>query len=100
MKMLWCWRCKTEMPMLDDDEFRQVMSLLPTLDIVEDRNSLQTQFAPMLAGVRTNYRIPGNESQCRVPSLPLRIWGSLSALWQTIGDSAGEALRLLHEVCR
>ena len=29
MKMLWCWRCKTEMPMLDDDEVGQVMSLLP-----------------------------------------------------------------------
>jgi hypothetical protein len=26
MQMLWCWRCKSEMPMLDDDEYRQVMS--------------------------------------------------------------------------
>jgi hypothetical protein len=27
MKMLWCWRCKTDVPMLDDDEYRQVISL-------------------------------------------------------------------------
>jgi hypothetical protein len=28
MKMLWCWRCKTEMPMLDAVEFEQVRSHL------------------------------------------------------------------------
>jgi hypothetical protein len=26
MKLLWCWRCKMEVPMLDDDEFRQVLN--------------------------------------------------------------------------
>ena len=26
MKMLWCWRCKTEVPMLDDFEYEHVMS--------------------------------------------------------------------------
>jgi hypothetical protein len=29
MKMLWCWRCKTEVPMLEDDEYRQVTALRP-----------------------------------------------------------------------
>jgi hypothetical protein len=28
MKMIWCWRCKMDMPMLDDDEYRQVAVLL------------------------------------------------------------------------
>ena len=46
MKMLWCWRCKTEVPMLDDDEYRQVMALRP---IGKSGGSLQTMFAPMLA---------------------------------------------------
>ncbi len=27
MKPLWCWRCKAEMPMLEEDEFAQVASL-------------------------------------------------------------------------
>src|SRR4051812_39000313 len=27
MKWIWCWRCKAEMPMMDDDEFRHLMSL-------------------------------------------------------------------------
>jgi hypothetical protein len=28
MKPLWCWRCKAVMPMLDDQEFHRVASLL------------------------------------------------------------------------
>ena len=30
MKILWCWRCQAEIPMLNDDEFRQVMTLRGT----------------------------------------------------------------------
>lgn len=26
MKLLWCWRCKREMPMLDEDEWQRVRS--------------------------------------------------------------------------
>ena len=26
MKMFWCWRCKTEEPMLDDAEYKLVLS--------------------------------------------------------------------------
>jgi len=28
MNRLWCWRCKMEIPMLDDEEFWQVLSPL------------------------------------------------------------------------
>jgi hypothetical protein len=28
MRMLWCWRCKAEVPMLDDEEFGRVSRLL------------------------------------------------------------------------
>lgn len=27
MKMLWCWRCQQNMPMLDEDEFAAVVNL-------------------------------------------------------------------------
>jgi hypothetical protein len=27
MKLLWCWRCKTDVPMLDDEEFKRVTEL-------------------------------------------------------------------------
>jgi hypothetical protein len=27
MKMLWCWRCRAEVPMLTDDEWRRVSAL-------------------------------------------------------------------------
>lgn len=29
MKMLWCWRCKAELPMLTDEEFAQVLAKSP-----------------------------------------------------------------------
>jgi hypothetical protein len=25
--MLWCWRCKSEMPMLDEEEFAEIAAL-------------------------------------------------------------------------
>lgn len=28
MKILWCWRCKADVAMLDDEEFKRVSSLL------------------------------------------------------------------------
>jgi hypothetical protein len=28
MKMFWCWRCKTEIPMLDEQEYSQVVAHL------------------------------------------------------------------------
>jgi len=27
MKVLWCWRCKQEVPMLDEDEYHAIYSL-------------------------------------------------------------------------
>ncbi len=27
MKVLWCWRCKQEMPMLDEDEYKVISEL-------------------------------------------------------------------------
>jgi hypothetical protein len=30
MKLLWCWRCKSEVPMLDDDEFKRVVAFKGT----------------------------------------------------------------------
>src|SRR5580658_6840817 len=44
MKMFWCWRCKAEVPMLDDDEYRRVVSLRPAAT-----GNLRTRFKSMLA---------------------------------------------------
>jgi hypothetical protein len=44
MKLLWCWRCKAEMPMLDDDEYRHVMSFRPATE-----GNLKTRFKSMIA---------------------------------------------------
>ncbi len=27
MKIMWCWRCERDVPMLDDDEFRAIYAL-------------------------------------------------------------------------
>jgi hypothetical protein len=53
--MLWCWRCKTEMPMLDEDEYREVMSFRVP---VPGANNLKAKFAPMLTAY---LRITGSQ---------------------------------------
>lgn len=43
MKILWCWRCKMDVPMLDDDEFESAKELYSQgFKKVEDR------FQPLL----------------------------------------------------
>jgi len=44
MQMLWCWRCKCEVAMLDPAEFRQVLS---KRDLT--KHNLKEQFADLLA---------------------------------------------------
>jgi hypothetical protein len=45
VKLLWCWRCKAEVPMLDDTEFKQAVSLRGT-GIEGDLR--ERQFGPVL----------------------------------------------------
>ena len=44
MKILWCWRCRIEVPMLDDEEFRRVTSLRP----MSFGKNLREAMAPVL----------------------------------------------------
>lgn len=46
MKMMWCWRCKTDVPMLDDDEYRQVMAVRGT---GQQGSIKEKMYGPMLA---------------------------------------------------
>jgi len=41
MRLLWCWRCKCEVPVLDDDEFSQVLSKQAM-----KKRTLKERFAP------------------------------------------------------
>ena len=44
MKLLWCWRCKFEVPMLDEGEFQRALALRGT-----GRGDLwERQFGPVL----------------------------------------------------
>ena len=45
MKMHWCWRCKADVPMLDDDEWRRLSSLFHT---GSEGNSKERMYAPAL----------------------------------------------------
>jgi hypothetical protein len=44
MKILWCWRCKLEIPMLDEAEFRQVGKFGKRIP----GETLEEEFAPFL----------------------------------------------------
>src|SRR5271166_6633262 len=46
MKLLWCWRCKTEVPMLDEEEYRRVLSLRGT---GSGETIRQREFEPVLS---------------------------------------------------
>jgi hypothetical protein len=62
MRMLWCWRCRAEMPMLDEEEFASVQALysegfratkkfrrahrLP-LEVPLERLSIEQRFEPV-----------------------------------------------------
>lgn len=37
MKNLWCWRCKMEIPMLDEEEFDQAYKYLGKLFLEEKK---------------------------------------------------------------
>jgi hypothetical protein len=45
MKILWCWRCKADVPMLDDGEFNRVSSLFNTGSQCNDKERM---FGPAL----------------------------------------------------
>jgi hypothetical protein len=61
MKIMWCWRCKTDVPMLDEDEFAEIAILYgeSTAAVKEYRQRrgtsladtpLQELFAPVCTG--------------------------------------------------
>lgn len=60
MKWLWCWRCKTEMPMLDEQEYAEILALYSAgMQSVKDYRTktsaalediaIAESFAPLLA---------------------------------------------------
>jgi hypothetical protein len=56
MKLLWCWRCKLEVPMLDDEEFRRaVLDRTPISEFLADPTSdmgiLKNQWADRMIEV-------------------------------------------------
>ena len=82
MKMIWCWRCRVEVPMLDEEEFDHVFSLKQN---GKDGDLWNKVFGPVLAeyeritGVReTNinalyhHRISYYGPPCAFCSRPLR----------------------------
>lgn len=49
MKNLWCWRCKMEVPMLDDDEYLIAYNLYrEAFDVNKSGIPLKQRFKPLL----------------------------------------------------
>lgn len=62
MKRIWCWRCKQEMPMLDEDEYAAIARLYSqaTLAVKEYRRTHETSLKDtplheLFAPVRAHY---------------------------------------------
>ncbi|WP_434346614.1 hypothetical protein ACN6A1_35195 [Myxococcus virescens] len=50
MKVLWCWRCRMDLPMLDEEEFARIHLLLQRKQLRNEAgiSSLKHAFAPAL----------------------------------------------------
>ncbi len=96
MKPLWCWRCRAEMPMLDEEEFAQVAGLYSEAtkatkefrqrwDIQLEHASVDQLFSPVrlryeqLTGMRNchqnaimHHRLSLYGPPCRACGKPLR----------------------------
>src|SRR5271165_941925 len=48
MKILWCWRCKMEIPMLDEDEFKLVTSKRGAKEGESKNDMWERLFGPVL----------------------------------------------------
>lgn len=47
MKLLWCWRCKIKVPMLNDDELKKAKELY-SLGFRNTKKSREERFKPLL----------------------------------------------------
>jgi hypothetical protein len=48
MKLLWCWRCRMEIPMLEEDEYNLVMSKEGIEGTGGGRDRIKERFGPVL----------------------------------------------------
>jgi hypothetical protein len=80
VRMLYCWRCKMNIPMLEDHEWEQVTSLgrslgrftqVARMDAVRRYNEM-TGFKESSSNAIWHHRISLVGSPCRVCSKPLR----------------------------
>jgi hypothetical protein len=81
--MLWCWRCKAEVPMLDDEEFAQVVSKQNL-----NEHTRKARFAPFLDEYE---RITGfRETNTNA------VWHHQLSLYDPPCKSCGKPLRTPH----
>ena len=56
MKMMWCWRCKMALPMLDEDEFSVVSCLYSQGDEGDERISKKQNVPLSEASIEDRFR--------------------------------------------
>ena len=117
MKVIWCWRCKMDIPMLEPDEAERVFGLqnrgLATLDpesFPTDQRGIRwrsgraattprirTGVRRHAARVQADYRIPRDESTGPGPPPGIPVRTAMRVLWEAAEDSGGEDLWGVHE---
>src|SRR5579862_8786581 len=96
MKMLWCWRCKAEMAMLDEEEFLLVTSARYGINgegFIEKRTNALLQAYELVTGVRET-------NAAAIFHHRLALWAALHELRQAIALAASKTLRLMHATRR
>jgi hypothetical protein len=95
MKMMWRWRCKSEVPMLDDEEFQSITSLRykGEGEILRER-----MFSALL---REYERVTGfhETNPNAIYHHKLSLWPCLLQVRETFAHAQCESMRIVHASC-
>jgi hypothetical protein len=95
MKTMWCWRCKAELPMLDEEEWSRILPLL-SMDIAAIK-SYRTQHGASLSEALRAAQLPGREEFERITGYreanPNAIWHHRASLYGPPCKHCGKPLR-------
>ncbi|MDK8182028.1 hypothetical protein [Paenibacillus sp. UMB4589-SE434] len=95
MKMMWCWRCKCEMPMLDEGEYARIHKLYgdcmkATKELEHglslEQLSMDERFRPVVKEYEKITGVSGVHHNA-IMHHQISLFGDLPILWQAIENA-------------
>lgn len=101
-KLLYCWRCKMEVPMLDEQEWQQIGA--PEGNLIQAMKDYQSRYGVTLAVAKgeapkeilARYKNLTGFEETNVNTLyhhRIDLWSAMPRMWQATANIGREALR-------